>query len=138
MKKSLLVVLALSFALVFAVGCGADDPEVYDEPVIEEPVVEESSDAMQDFIDTQNAMFEDINSPEMTIYVSAAGTVVTYTYTFNFEGLDDAMMQTALDAVADEGQALLDMSRLAVPEITAVVLEFKGADGTDLGTSTFE
>ncbi|MCL2438289.1 MAG: hypothetical protein FWE48_00875 [Coriobacteriia bacterium] len=142
MKKSLLVILVLSLALVFAVGCTSDEPEVYEEPVveevIEEPVVEATPDSIQDFVDEQNELYGAINTDELTVTVRAEGTTVIFDYTFGFENLDEGMMQELLDGVSDEGQVLLDTTRLLVPELTAITFEYRDADGTDLGTTTFE
>jgi len=143
MKKTLIVALILGLALVFAVGCGGDsEPEVEVVEVEQEAEVTtegtaENGGGIQELVDTQNEMFAAISTDEMTISVSAEGTVLTYTYVYSITGLDADAMQDALDSISAEGQMMLTAAQAAAPEVTAVILEFLDTEGNTLGTSEF-
>jgi len=135
MKKALLAALTLCLVMAFAVGCASDDPEPEPIPEPEAPAVEEGFDTMslQDFVDMQNAMFEGVNSDEISVFVAAEGTVLRYTYVIG----SDEGRQEMIDMTKDEGEVMLSYTQDVIPELTAVILEFQDGDGNVLDSAEF-
>jgi len=142
MKKLLIVVLALGLVLAFAVGCNSEseEPTVEDVAATEQEAADTAADdngSVQEFVDIQNSIFEGMATDELVITVTAEGTVIKYTYTFLEEGLYDQIGATSFEEATSEGGILLSTAQTAVPEITAVIVEFVDADGNVLNSAEF-
>jgi len=134
-KKSLVAILVLSLTLLFAVGCTSDEEVESSAPA---EIAIESED-IQLFVDNQNAALAPLNSDEMTIVVRAEGTALIYTHIFGPDGFSEQEIQEMFDrAIADgDGDMLLLVAQMTVPEVTTVTIEFIDSDGNVLHTQDF-
>jgi len=137
MKKLLIVTLMLSLTLIFAVGCTPDEEEVAPPPVVEEIALD--SEELLTFIDVQNEGLAPLNSDAMTIVVRAEGSALIYTHIFGPYGFSDDEIQEMFDKSLynGDGDMLLQVAQMTVPEITTVTIEYVDTDGNILHTQDF-